>query len=133
MRAKSVTVRERVPEDSLVIQGDREKLAHVFDSLIAAALREAEPGGEIRAEFSRGIDQAVSVQISGTGVRPPQRAVEAGSPKKTSAVQAHDPDAGFAELAAVQDIVFLHGGRISVVSRAGEGSTFVFVLPAIHA
>jgi signal transduction histidine kinase len=59
-----------------------------------------EERGKVFDRFFRG-EKALSMQISGTGLG----------------------------LAVAQEIMALHGGRITVESRVGEGSTFTVWLP----
>src|SRR5262249_37193498 len=131
IRGKSIEIKQVVPNNRFVTACDAAKLEYVFNSLLANAIRNTNPGGQIVIEFSRGRQREITVKITdyGGGLPPEQinliferyygRPISASSPT----------DIG---LSGVYDIIGLHGGRLFVNSRAGEGSTFLFTLPAVR-
>jgi signal transduction histidine kinase len=130
LSAKSITLRQEVPPDSFTTICDREKLGYVFNSLLAHAIENTAAGGQISIEFSRGRQREISVKICDHGEALPPEQVNRIFERYTGAsVSASTP--GDVGLAGVYDIIGLHGGRLFVNSRPGEGTTFLFTLPAV--
>ncbi len=128
---KSIEVKQQIPAESFVTVCDRSKIGFVFTSLLANAIRCTKDGGEVVVEFSRGRNREITVKVSdfGGGIPPDEMNTiferYYGSPLSSS-----DPtELG---LAGVYDVIGLHGGRLFVNSRPGEGSTFLFTLPAVR-
>ncbi len=107
---------------------DRERIAQVFDNLIANALAHARSPGQLRIEIGQ-VDAPDAYQFfvrdNGLGVPAAyhQRIFElfqsAGAPTSGSGVG----------LAIVKRIAEAHGGRAWVESLAGQGATFWVSLP----
>jgi NtrC-family two-component system sensor histidine kinase KinB len=105
---------------------DRLQIERVLDNLLANALRHSQAGGDIQLQARRhGTRVIVSVQDNGEGIDFSQQArifepfVQSGRKKGGAGLG----------LALCKEIVQLHGGRISVYSRLGQGSQFYLVLP----
>jgi signal transduction histidine kinase len=126
-----VEVEVDVPADLPVLLGDGDRLAQVFTNLVDNALKFSSSGGKIvlHAESIQG-EMHVSVRDSGRGIpaavlphvfdRFYQADISRSGGKK------HGAGLG---LAIVKEIVQAHGGRISVRSQEGQGTTFVVSLP----
>jgi signal transduction histidine kinase len=130
--AESVVVLEaNIPEPSLLVWADREKINQVLMNLIGNAIKFTPPQGRVTVSASRDDNEKVQVSVSDTG--PGIAAKEAekifdkfyqitgnGGPK---------PKGTGLGLAICKALVELHGGRIWVVSEINRGSTFSFALP----
>ncbi len=125
---KDIQLASLIPPGRFELIGDREKLGQVLDSLLLNALRYTPPGGNIRVEFHRGMQGEATIKVSDTGVGIPK---ELADKLFDSAGQTDLPNSIGHGLSLVHDIICLHGGRISVSSRTGKGSTFAITLPAI--
>ncbi|MBU1331905.1 MAG: PAS domain-containing protein [Gammaproteobacteria bacterium] len=108
------------------IQLDRAQIERVLDNLMANALRHSQAGGTITLQARRhGKRLILSVQDSGEGIDFSQQGrifepfVQIGRKKGGAGLG----------LALCKEIVQLHGGRISLYSRPGEGSQFYMALP----
>ena len=133
---KPVRVVRTIPSEPFFVTADKLKLAQVFDQLLGNALRYTDAGGQIAVQLQRG-EADVTVRVSDTGVGMPPGLLERVFDRYAQADapdgQDGDPAAGDGVgLSRVRDIIRLHGGRISVASRLGQGSSFVFVLPAVR-
>ncbi len=130
---KSIKVIEKIPPEPFTVTGDREKLAQVFNNLLSNAVKFTDSGGQIAVEFWRGREDEVTVKVSDTGVGIPPELLDKIFDRYYQAdlSPSHNCDGVGIGLSIVHDIIRLHGGRISVVSKVGEGSTFVFTLPTI--
>lgn len=131
---KSLQLVAKIPEESFVVVGDQDKLAYVFNELIAAAATFSNVSGTISAEFSHGRDKEVSIKISEQGASIPPEALTKIFERSFNAITkpaAQLADADAVNLSGVYDVVGMHGGRVFVNSTAGQGATFLFTLPAV--
>lgn len=108
---------------------DSEKILQVLRNLIGNALKFTPRGGEVRiAARSEGDTIIVSVADTGPGV-PKEHAIAIFD--KFRQIPGADRRRGTGlGLAIVKHIVQAHGGAVWVQSEAGNGSTFIFQLPA---
>ncbi len=112
--------------------GDRGRLAQVLDNLVSNALKFTREGGAVTVRTSsEGEHVAVEVSDTGIGI-----ALE-DQPKlferffrSTAAAEEAIPGTGLG-LAIVKAIVEAHGGRITVDSKEGRGTTFRVELPLL--
>ncbi len=134
-RERSIKITECIPPEPLLITGDKEKLALVFEGLLSNALHFTEGGGEIIVEFTRGRNREVTVKVTDTGLGIPPELLDRVFHHQEHEVFAPSQNGGVPRvgLPMVYDLILLHGGRISVTSKLGEGATFVFTLPAVQA
>jgi signal transduction histidine kinase len=128
---KSITVREQISAEAYTVTADRHRLAVVFDILVANAIHCTSNGGEITAQVLRGASGEVTVRLfaAGEGL-PPQLVDRIFEHRDESAPAVKYADwPQMAGLSLVHDMVWLHGGRMSVTSNPGEGTMFTFTLP----
>ena len=114
-----------------VIIGDGDRLAQVFTNLIDNALKFTSAGGQINVRAIQ-TDDGVQVEVADNGTGIPAEAL----PKifdrfyqadlSRSGGKHHGAGLG---LAIVKEIIGAHGGKISVRSEPGAGSTFSITLP----
>jgi signal transduction histidine kinase len=117
--------------DLPVITGDGDRLAQVFTNLVDNALKFTPEGGQINL---RAIQAAGGVQVdvadNGTGISADilpyifDRFYQADLSRPGG--KHHGAGLG---LAIVKEIIKAHGGKISVRSAPGTGSTFTIILP----
>jgi two-component system sensor histidine kinase ResE len=113
------------------LNGDGDRLAQVFTNLVENALKCTPTGGRVvLSATSAGTEVQVSITDSGIGI--PNDAL----PRLFDRFYQVDPSRAGGErhgaglgLAIVREIVEAHGGRISVRSEPGHGTTFVIHLP----
>lgn len=120
------TIEPRVPDESVWVIADRERILQVISNLVGNAIKFSPEGSSIVVGAERHGDQArFFVSDKGPGVNADQmpRLFERywqGSPRKESV--------GLG-LFICKGIVDAHGGEIWVESVPGEGATFYFTLP----
>jgi two-component system, OmpR family, phosphate regulon sensor histidine kinase PhoR len=116
-----------VPED-LVVFADASLLRRVFQNLIANALRYTPRGKVVIGARDLGAERAVECWVSDDGAGIPDallaRVFEMGE------TDPEHPGGTGLGLAIVKTFTEAHGGRVSVESKEGSGSTFRFRLPA---
>jgi signal transduction histidine kinase len=131
---KSLSVTEQIPDESFLVVGDREKLTYVLGELVGAAATLASASSAIALEFSHGREKEVTVKLSGKGIALPQDALSRIFERSFNTISkpsAQAADASAISLSGVYDVVGMHGGRVFVNSTSGQGTTFLFTLPAI--
>jgi PAS domain S-box-containing protein len=111
---------------------DEKLLRHIFGNLLSNALKYSPQGGEVRFAIRQEGDETVFIVADqGIGIPPDEiahlfesfhRASNVGSIQGTGL-----------GLAIVKNAVEVHGGRIAVESRLGEGTTFTVRLPSAPA
>jgi signal transduction histidine kinase len=136
-----VLVRERATRKGLMLEtaldpalgtvrADQRKVKQVLLNLLSNAIKFTPEGGRVDVRAQRA-DGTVEVSVSDTGIGiavPDQEAVfEEFRQVGTDYAKKHE-GTGLG-LTLSRKFVELHGGRIAVKSRPGEGSTFTFTMP----
>ncbi|AZF61113.1 MULTISPECIES: KinB sensor domain-containing domain [Pseudomonas] len=108
------------------LYADQAQLERVLDNLLGNALRHTADGGQIRLQARRhGERVIISVEDNGEGIAYGQQGrifepfVQVGRKKGGAGLG----------LALCKEIVQLHGGRMGVYSRPGQGTQFYMALP----
>jgi signal transduction histidine kinase len=128
---RSIEIRQKSTPDKFAAVCDQQKIRHVFDTLLNNAIQCTSDGGHIAVEISRGRQGEITFKISDFGGGLPQEQFGKIFERYYGA-SLTAPNPTELGLAGVYDIIGLHGGRLFVNSRTGEGSTFLFTLPAIR-
>ncbi|OCR26237.1 histidine kinase [Pseudomonas syringae] len=118
----TVELEDQLPE----LNGDRVQLERVLDNLLDNAIRHTPEKGLIRLQARRhGERVIISVEDNGEGIAYGQQGrifepfVQVGRKKGGAGLG----------LALCKEIVQLHGGRMGVYSRPGQGTQFYMALP----
>jgi signal transduction histidine kinase len=128
LAAKKAEVRvdRQVLLEGARVWADRNLLRQVFDNLVENALQAMESGGTLTVRVRPGEDGGVAVEIIDTGEGMDTAVRErARDPFFTTR-----PSGTGLGLAIVDRIVGAHGGRLTIESRTGEGTTVTIALPA---
>jgi len=120
-----------IPANLPSLLGDGDRLAQVFTNLIDNALKFTPANGQVTLSAgSAGEEMEISITDSGSGV--PKEALPRLFDRfyqvDASRAGGEKHGAGLG-LAIVKEIIEAHGGRISVRSELGHGTTFVIHLP----
>jgi signal transduction histidine kinase len=108
---------------------DRQRISHVFNNIIANAIKHSPEGGEILLTAARAADNSVEFCISDQGPGIPQEYQSRIFDRFFRAPGQTKPGAGLG-LSIAREITIAHGGRIGVKSSPGHGSTFSVALKA---
>lgn len=117
-----------------VVEGDATLLGRVLQNLLSNAVKFQLPGARACVEVGcewQGNEWRIAVKDNGIGIDPEYHQRIFGFFQRLHSKERY-PGSGIG-LATCKKIVELHGGRIGVESRPGEGSEFWFTLPAARA
>ena len=123
--AREVRLTATSPPD-LAVQADRARLLQVLWSLTSNAIRFTPHGGTV-ALSARGAGRFVHIEVTDSGRGIPADRLSRIYLELTSAAAPGEP-AGLG-LSLTHQLVALMGGRVSVRSRLGSGTTFTLELP----
>jgi two-component system, NtrC family, sensor kinase len=126
MEHSGVAIEEDYAADVGLVSLDSGQMKQVFLNLITNAARAMPRGGKLSLRTARlGDEVAISVSDTGEGI-PPEALGHIFEPFFTTRPVGQGPGLGLpVSLGIVQE----HGGRISVESQVGQGSTFTVWLP----
>jgi two-component system phosphate regulon sensor histidine kinase PhoR len=128
-RDLSVTIELDIAERLLMVTGDRDELARVFDNLIENAVKYGASGRRVVVSLRRvpaGIEIAVRDFGPGIEARHLPRLTERFY--RVDVGDSRSKGGTGLGLAIVKHIVNRHGGKLTIASTPGEGATFSFVL-----
>ncbi len=114
----------------VTVEGDKGKLGQVFNNLLSNAVKFNEVNGEVRVTVEvRG--DTVHVAVRDTGIGIPEDELDQVFTRFYQCDGSSTRKYGGAGigLSIAQDIVRMHGSRITATSKPGEGATFRFALP----
>jgi two-component system OmpR family sensor kinase len=130
-RDKGIQLVADCPENLPVVVGDGDRLAQVLTNLVDNALKHTPTGGQIVMKARPSTDEVV-IHVADTGAGIPSEALpnifDRFYQADISRPGLEKRGTGLG-LAIVQEIVTAHGGRISVRSQVGRGTTFFVQLP----
>jgi signal transduction histidine kinase len=124
--AREISLRSALPETPVVTLFDRDRMLQVFSNLLGNAIKFAPKGSLVQLVVEPG-DGLVRVSVSdaGPGISPEHHARIF---RRFTQVAGGREGVGLG-LYIARRIVEAHGGKIGLMSRPGEGSTFFFTLP----
>jgi signal transduction histidine kinase len=127
---KEISLEDDVPEDLPPLRADRAKLRRILVNLVSNALKFTPKGGRVRLGASReGSLVRVSVEDTGVGIqREDLHDIFDKYAQARSRATRSEKGTGLG-LYITRQLVELHGGKISVQSEVGRGSTFSFTIP----
>ena len=120
------------------VTGERDELIQLFQNLIHNAIKYGRPGGHVwvtiapaPATGGRGAAAMLAVGIKDDGEGIPSDAIPRLTERfyRVDVKRSREKGGTGLGLAIVKHIVNRHQGRMTVESRAGEGSTFTVLLP----
>lgn len=127
---KELQVEVVAPERAVIARGERDELDKVVLNLVSNAIKYTPDHGTVTIRLGHaGADVVLTVSDTGIGISPADQERLFDEFFRSDDPQAvAQPGTGLG-LAIVQRIVHRHGGRITVESELGRGSTFTVTLP----
>jgi len=127
---KGLTLDTTLPDGLGSVRGDQRKIKQVLVNLLSNAVKFTPEGGSIavRAERVNGHVE-VSIIDTGIGIASEDHAAVFEEFRQVGTDYAKKHEGTGLGLALSRKFVELHGGRIWLKSRPGEGSTFTFTIP----
>ncbi|HET8727223.1 MAG TPA: ATP-binding protein [Alphaproteobacteria bacterium] len=111
-----------------IVEADERRLKQALYNLVSNAIKFTPPGGEITLSAERDAEQ-VSLIVSDTGIGIP----EADQQRVFGRFEKVHPNSRHSGvglgLALVRSFIEMHGGRLVLTSKPGEGTTFSCILP----
>ena len=129
-RRRGLTLTAELPDSPVRIRHDPPRMGQVVGNLIGNAIKFTPRGGSITVEMTTTFGGAtISVTDTGIGIDPAELPhIFERFYRGSRSNEARGSGSGLG-LAIVQSIVEMHGGRVAVESRVGEGSRFTVSLP----
>ena len=127
---KGIRLLNEVNHDLSMIDADRIKIEQILTNLLSNAIKFSPNKGEIRVVAKDG-DGYITISVIDNGIGIPEKDFEKIFHKfyqSDSSTTRRAEGTGLG-LSIVKGLVEVHGGRIWVESKAGEGSAFHFTLP----
>ncbi|HNN62926.1 MAG TPA: HAMP domain-containing sensor histidine kinase, partial [Candidatus Obscuribacter sp.] len=119
---------ENIPLASI----NQESIERVVINLLNNAIKYTPEGGKITVKVAESEGKEVAVHVKDTGIGIPEDALEHVFDRFYRVEKkVHTIKGTGLGLTIVKKIIEKHGGRITVASAIGEGSTFSFYLPAL--
>jgi signal transduction histidine kinase len=117
-----------IPEESSIIQGDRGKLQQIFLNLINNAFAALSDGGRLEISAGPGEPGYVEIRVADNGIGMTEEEQQlVFEPFYSTKTEEGGTGLG---LSITYNLLEEMGGTIRVESKKGEGTTFVFTLPA---
>ena len=122
-----------LPEQPVVVEGDRARLLQVLTNLLQNAARYGPPGGEVRLLVEADDTSALmAVEDQGPGVAPGERQRIFEKFYRTGAAERRAKKGLGLGLTIARDLTVAHGGEIRVEDAASGGARFVVKLPRVE-
>lgn len=127
--AKQVQIRVASQAEP-IIKGDHEALERLLTNLLDNAVKYNRPGGDVTITLSESVEGAM-LEVADTGIGIPSNSLARVFERFYRVDKGRSRDEGGTGLglAIVKHVAHLHGGRVEVQSRLGEGSRFTIILP----
>lgn len=121
-------------EDQALVRGDRDRLRQVLVNLAENAVKYTPEGGVVTLSLEHHDGWVrISVADTGIGISEEQQQLIFDRFYRTDRARSREMGGSGLGLSIAQRIAQAHGGRITVTSQLGAGSTFVVWLPEYHA
>jgi signal transduction histidine kinase len=127
---KGVKLIETLTPESLIVQGDEQRLSQIFLNLLSNALQYTPAGGTIRVISERiGAQARITVADNGSGITAEDIPHIFERLYRSDEARTRQKGGSGLGLSIARSLVLAHGGKIWAESSEGEGSTFSLELP----
>ena len=128
---REITLTQTVDERLGDIVADERKVKQILVNLLSNAVKFTPEGGRVGVSATAA-DRVVTIadRDTGVGIAPEDQAAIFEEFRQVGRDDTRTQEGTGLGLTLAKKFVDLHGGRIGVQSRVGQGSTFSFALPA---
>lgn len=127
--AQGINLSASTPATPLHVHADPDRLDQVLSNLVGNALRHTPAGGDVLLSAQSSADGVeISVRDTGDGIAAADLPFVFDRFWRGDRARTHGTGSGLGLSIAAQ-LVKAHGGKITVSSEVGQGTTFVLVLP----
>ncbi|NBX04258.1 MAG: PAS domain-containing protein [Alphaproteobacteria bacterium] len=129
--AARVVLKQPPVQQDLLLYVDRIKVQHILGHLVANAIKFAQEGGHVILDAALTYEGDVRIRVSDNGVGMTDAKLNnivAALAEDNCWVAKNNRHIGLG-LALTKEFVTLHGGRLSVSSKTGSGTTVDIILP----
>ena len=128
---RGVEVEAIAPTRPIRVSVDRAQVASAIGNLVENAVKYSNDGGKVQVRVRRD-ERWLEVMVADQGVGIPERDLDRVFERfyRVDKARARETGGTGLGLAIVRHVAGNHGGEVSCSSTLGEGSTFVFRLPA---
>jgi len=127
--AGGVAVATDIPARMPRFRGDRRRLRQVFDQILSNAVKFTPRGGRVQVRAALGAELMIEIADTGIGMAEGDVAKALGAFEGGDGLRAHAHGGAGIGLPLAAKLVELHGGRLSVESTPGIGTTVKIALP----
>ena len=128
---KKITLRKNFVAETGAVKADADRLRQVLNNLLSNALKFTPAGGEIELGAAlAGNEARVWIKDTGAGIAADELGQVFEKYKQTSSGRNSTEQGTGLGLLICKMIVEAHGGRLSVESEEGKGTTFSFTIPS---
>ncbi len=121
-------------EDQALVEGDHDKLRQAILNLAENAIKYTPAGGSVTLSLHHeGEWVKVVISDTGIGISAEQQELIFARFYRTDKARSRELGGSGLGLSIVQSIIEAHGGKVTVASVLGEGSTFTIWLPELRA
>jgi signal transduction histidine kinase len=132
--AKGVALQADLPEDLPLVDIDSQRIGQVLGNLLSNALTHTPSGGKVViAAQVKQLKVELSVSDTGEGIPPEDLPYVFERFYRADKSRSRATGGTGLGLSIAKQLVEAHGGRISVASQMGQGTTFTFTLPVAEA
>jgi signal transduction histidine kinase len=126
---KKIALSVHLPEQEMLIEGDKHRIARALANLVDNAVKYTPKGGQVNLTFDVRPDTVV-ICVADTGIGIPEAEQGLIWQRLFRGKQAREAEKGLGlGLNIVQVIITAHGGTVTLESTPGQGTTFCVTLP----
>lgn len=130
---RRIEFRQHIKNEGLFIHGDFNRMVQAIVNLLSNSVKFSDKGSIVDVSAERlGAEIRISVKDCGSGIPEGQEKVVFGEFSRVDMPGAQPVKGTGLGLAITKEIVEGHGGKISYVSKLGEGTTFSILLNAVE-
>ncbi len=116
-------------QDGISLIADEDKISQAIVNLLDNAIKYSNPHNQINVLLYKNFNQEILIEVKDSGIGIPENEVCYIFDRFYRAKNALSIGGNGLGLTIFKEIIEMHGGRIEVASKVGQGSTFTIILP----